>query len=111
MAATILGLTTLTFGAPIVSGLVVNSASFTESVNIAEVIDEDGDYVAAALSGKRINGSISATDAGGTFATGAALTVTGAPSGTYYITEVATSRSADGFQTKDLTVQSWGGIS
>jgi hypothetical protein len=111
MAATILGLTSLTFGAPTVSGLVVNSASFTESVNIAEVIDEDGDYVAAALSGRRVNGSISATDAGGTFATGATLAVTGAPTGTYYITEVATSRSADGFRTKDITVQSWGGIS
>jgi hypothetical protein len=110
MAATILGLTTLSFGTPTISGLVVQSASFTESVNIAEVMDEDGDYIAAALSGKRVNGSISATDAGGTFTTGATLAITGAPSGTYYITEVATSRSADGFRTKDITVQSWAGI-
>ena len=110
MAATILGLTTLTFGAPTVSGLVVNSSSFTESVNIAEVIDEDGDYVAASLHGARVNGSISGTDAGGSFATGATLAVTGAPTGTYYITEVSSARNADGFATKDLTLQSWGGI-
>jgi hypothetical protein len=110
MAATILGLTSLTFGAPTVSGLVVNSSSFTESVNIAEVIDEDGDYVAASLHGRRVNGSISGTDAGGSFATGSTLAVTGAPSGTYYITEVSGSRNADGFATKDLTVQAWGGI-
>jgi hypothetical protein len=111
MAATILGLTTLSFGVSTVAGLVVQSSSFTESVNIAEVMDEDGDYVGAALSGKRINGTISATDAGGSFATGATLAISGAPAGTYYITEVSTSRSADGFRTRDITVQSWGGIS
>jgi hypothetical protein len=108
MAATILGLTTLTFGAPTVSGLVVNSASFTQSVNIAEVIDEDGDYVAASLHGRKVNGSISGTNAGGTFTIGATLSVVGAPAGTYYITEVAASRTADGFETVDITAQSWG---
>jgi hypothetical protein len=110
MAATILGLSTLSFGTPTISGLVVNSASFAESVNIAEVMDEDGDYVAASISGKRITGNISAIDAGGTFSTGFSLVVAGAPTGVYCITEITTTRTADGFRAKDITLQSWAGI-
>jgi len=111
MAATILGLQTLTFGAPALTGLIVNSASFSESVNIAEVIDEDGDYVAAALHGRKISASVSGTANGGTFTIGATLTLTGAPSGTYTITEKTINRTADGFETFDLTATAWGGIS
>jgi hypothetical protein len=110
MAASILGLTTLTFGVPTVSGLIVNSTDFTESVNIAEVTDEDGDFVAAALHGKKITGSVSGTSNGPSFSLGATLAVTGAPSGTYYITEKSVSRSADGFEQFTVGLTSWGGI-
>jgi hypothetical protein len=110
MAATILGITTLTFGVPSIAGLIVNSANFTESVNIAEVIDEDGDYVAAALHGRKITGTVSGVTNGTPAALGATLAVSGAPSGTYYITERSQSRTADGFSTFDLGLSSWGGI-
>lgn len=110
MAATILGLSSLTFGVPSISGLVVNSVSFSQSVNISEVIDEDGDYVAAALHGRKNTGSISGTNKGATLTVGSTLAVTGAPTGTYYITELSQSSSADGFQTFDVSLTSWGGI-
>jgi hypothetical protein len=105
MAATILGITTLTFGAPTVTGISVNSSSFTESVNETNVIDEDGDYVGGALHGHRVTGKISGTTNGETLATAATLAVTGAPTGTYYITEVTRSRSADGFSQTEATVK------
>lgn len=109
MAATILGITTLTFGVPTLSGLIVNSASFAESVNIAEVIDEDGDYVAAALHGKRITATVSGTANGSSLAIGGTLSLSGAPSnGTYYVTEKTTDRTADGFQQFSFTAQAWG---
>lgn len=108
MAASILGITTLTFGVPTVTGLIVNSVSFAETVNIAEVIDEDGDYVAAALHGKRVNATVSGTANGGTFTIGATLSLTGAPAGTYYITERTIDRTADGFQQFNITAQNWG---
>jgi hypothetical protein len=110
MAASILGITTLTFGVPTLSGLIVNSVSFSQSVNVAEVIDEDGDFVAAALHGRRTTATVSGTANGGSFSTGATLALAGAPSGTYYITEVTQDRTADGFQQFSLTAQSWGGM-
>lgn len=110
MAATLINATSLTFGTPTVSGLVVQSVSFTETTNLTEVIDEDGDYVAAAIHGRRINGEITGTDSGGSFATGATLAVTGAPSGTYYITQAASNRTSDGFRERTISIQAWGGI-
>ena len=109
MAATLLG-TGLTFGTPSVSGLIVQSASFTESVNITEVVDEDGDFVAAALHGKKIAGEITGTLSGTIGNIGATLAVAGAPSGTYYITQKAQSRSATGFIEQTISLSSWGGI-
>jgi len=111
MAATILGITTLNFGVPTLTGLIVNSVSFAQSVNIAEVIDEDGDYVAAALHGLRTTATVSGTANGGSFPLGTALTLSGAPAGTYRVTENTSSRTADGFQQFSITAQNWGGIS
>jgi hypothetical protein len=110
MAASILGITTLTFGVPTITGLIVNSSSFSETVNVAEVIGEDGDYLAAALHGRRTSASVSGTANGGTFSTGATLTLAGAPSGTYYITEITQDRTADGFQQFSISAQAWAGM-
>lgn len=111
MAATILGITTLTFGVPTVSGLIVNSVSFSQTVNIAEVIDEDGDFVAAALHGLRTTATVAGTSNGGSFPIGTTLTLAGAPAGTYRVTENTLSRTADGFSQFSITAQNWGGIS
>ena len=109
MAATVLGLT-LTFGVPTLSGLVVQSNSFREAVNIAEVADEDGDFVSAALYGRKVTGTAEAVDNGFTTAIGTALAITGAPTGTFYITEKSQSRSNTGYLRRSISITAWGGI-
>lgn len=109
MAASIYGLAGTTFGTPTNADMVVQSASFSESINIAEVIDEDGDYAAAALHGKKVTASISGVAKGDTLAIGATLTIAGAPThGTYIITERSMERSADGFMTMSISATAWG---
>lgn len=109
MAATVLGLT-LTFGATTVANLVVQSQSFTETVSIAEAADEDGDFVSAALYGRKITGQIEAIDNGYTTVIGTAITITGSPTGTFYVTQKAQTRPNTGFLRRTISVTSWGGI-
>jgi hypothetical protein len=109
MAATVLGLT-LTFGVPTISGLVVQSNSFREAVSIAEVQDEDGDFVSAALYGRKVTGTIEAVDNTFTTAIGTSIAITGAPSGTFYITEKSQNRPNTGFLRRTISVTAWGGI-
>ena len=109
MAATVLGLT-LTFGVPTLSGLVVQSNNFREAVNIAEVQDEDGYFVSAALSGRKVTGTIEAVDNSYTTAIGTAITITGAPTGNYYVTEKSSTRPNNGFLRRTIGVTAWGGI-
>jgi hypothetical protein len=109
MAATVLGLT-LTFGVPTLASLVVQSNNFREAVSIAEVQDEDGDFVSAALYGRKITGTLEAVDNGFTTALGTAITITGAPTGTYYLTEKSQTRTNTGFMRRSLGVTAWGGI-
>lgn len=111
MAATVLGLT-LTFGVPTLASLVVQSNNFREAVSIAEVQDEDGDFVSAALNGRKTTGTVEAVDNGFTTAIGTALTITGAPSGagTYYITGKSSVRPNTGFLRRTIEVTAWGGI-
>lgn len=109
MAASVLGLT-LTFGVPTLSGLVVQSNSFREAVSIAEVQDEDGDFVSAALYGRKVTGTVEAVDNGFTTAIGTVLAITGAPTGTFYITEKSQSRPNTHFLKRTISVTAWGGI-
>lgn len=110
MSASILG-DSLTFGAPTVSGLVVQSANFDEAVNIAEVADEDGDFVSAALHGKKITGTIEGVDDSEASTIGSTLAVTGAPSGTYYITSKSVAMANTDFKRRTIGLTAWGGIS
>lgn len=110
MPASIVGLT-LTFGAPTIASLVVQSTSYSQTSEIAEVRDAQGDYVAASIGGIRTSGTVEAVNNGFTAAIGATLSVTGFPSGTYYITEKSGGRTNDGFETLSVGVRSWGGIS
>lgn len=109
MAATVLGVT-LTFGVPTLTGLVVQSNSFREAVNIAEVADEDGDFVSAALHGRKVTGTIEAVDNGYTTAIGTAITITGAPTGNFFVTEKSSNRPNTNFLRRTIGVTAWGGI-
>jgi hypothetical protein len=109
MAATVLGLT-LTFGVPTLASLVVQVNNFREAVSIAEVQDEDGDFVSAALYGRKTTGTVEAIDNGFTTAIGTILVITGSPTGNFYITEKSQTRTNTGFLRRSLGVTSWGGI-
>jgi hypothetical protein len=109
MAATVLGLT-LTFGVPTLASLVVQTNNFREAVSIAEAQDEDGDFISAALYGRKITGTIEAFDNGFSALIGSSLAITGAPTGTFYITEKSQTRSNTGFLRRTLGVTAWGGI-
>jgi hypothetical protein len=110
MAATVLG-TALTFGVPTISGLVVQSINFRESVNEAKVPDEDGDVVSVALYGREVTGTVEAVDNTFTTAIGTAITITGAPTGAFYLTEKSQARSSTGFFRRTVGVKSWAGVS
>jgi hypothetical protein len=109
MAATVLGLT-LTFGVPTLANLVVQSNNFREAVSIAEAQDEDGDFISAALYGRKVTGTVEAFDNTFTTVIGTALTITGSPTGTFYITEKSQTRTNTGFLRRTIGVTSWGGI-
>jgi hypothetical protein len=109
MAATVLG-TALTFGVPTVSGLVVQSINFRESVNEAKVPDEDGDVTSVALYGREVTGTIEAVDNTYTTAIGTAITITGSPTGNFYITEKSQARSNTGFLRRTIGVKAWAGV-
>ena len=102
--------TALTFGVPTLALLVVQSNNFREAVSIAEVQDEDGDFVAAALYGRKTTGTVEAVDNGFIAAIGTTLVITGAPTGTFYITEKSSTRSNTGFLRRTLSVTNWGSI-
>jgi len=110
MASTVLG-TALPFGAPTVTGLVVQSASFDEIRSIAEVADEDGDFVSAAIYAPKITGTIEGVNNSEALAINDALSVTGAPAGTYYITAKGLRLGNTDFQRVTISLTSWGGIS
>jgi hypothetical protein len=111
MAATLLGLNTVTFGAPAsVPTMLCESVSWTTSSEIAEVKDEDGDIVAAALHGVKTTCSVSGTSTGAVQAIGTVLAITGAPTGSFFVTESSIERSADGFQKFSYTTMNWAGI-
>ena len=109
MAAIILG-DALDFGTDTISGLVVQSESFDEAVNIAEVADEDGDFVSAALHGFKTTGTIEGVDDGQALAMGALLAVTSAPTGSYYITSKGTRLANTDFKRISVGLTAWGGI-
>ncbi len=109
MAATVLGLT-VTFGVPTLASLVVQSNNFREAVSIAEIADEDGDFISAALYGRKITGTVEAFDNGFSALIGSSLVITGSPTGTFYITEKSQVRTNTGFMRRTIGVTSWGGI-
>jgi hypothetical protein len=109
MAATVLGLT-LTFGVPTIANLVVQSRSFTEAVSMAEVPDEDGDVVSVGLYGRKVTGTVEAFD--NTFVTviGTLTTLTGAPTGNFYLTQKAETLPNTNFKRRTLQYTAWAGI-
>jgi hypothetical protein len=104
MAATLIGLTSITFGGSAETVAVFTSFSQTSDSNKANVVDEDGDIVAVSYHGKKSVATMSGYLKASTPAIGATITLAnvtaglGGVTGTFYVDSVAVSRAPNDFQ-------------
>jgi hypothetical protein len=104
MAATVIGLTSITFGGTSETLAVFTSFSQTSDSEKTTVVDEDGDFVAAAYHGKKSVASMSGYLKTGTIpAIGATITLANATAGlagvtgTFFVDSIALSRAPNDF--------------
>jgi hypothetical protein len=108
MAATIVGLTSLTFGGSAETVAVFTSFSQTSDSDKTVVVDEDGDHVAVAFHGKKSVASMSGYLKGTAPTLGASVTLAnataslGGVSGTFFVDSVALTVSPNDF--KQVTI-------
>ena len=104
MAATIVGLTSITFGGSAETVAVFTSFSQTSDSDKTVVVDEDGDHVAVAYHGKKSVASMSGYLKAATPSIGASISLAngistlGGVSGTFYVDSVAVSKAPNDFQ-------------
>jgi hypothetical protein len=104
MAATIVGLSSITFGGTAETVAVFTSFSQTSDSDVTVVVDEDGDRVAAAYHGKKSVASMSGFLKSTTPTIGASITLANATSGlggvtgTFFVDSVALNRAPNDFQ-------------
>ena len=103
MAATIVGLSSITFGGSSETVAVFTSFSQTSDSDKTIVVDEDGDHVAVAYHGKKSVASMSGYLKSTTPLIGASITLAnaitslGGVTGTFYVDSVAVSKSPNDF--------------
>ena len=104
MAATVIGLTSITFGGSAETLAVFTSFSQTSDSDKTIVVDEDGDHIAAAYHGKKSVASMSGYLKTGTIpAIGATITLANATAGlagvtgTFFVDSIALSRAPNDF--------------
>ena len=104
MAATIVGLTSITFGGSAETVAVFTSFSQTSDSDKTIVVDEDGDHVAVAYHGKKSVAQMSGYLKSTTPTIGASISLAnataglGGVTGTFYVDSVAVSRAPNDFQ-------------
>jgi len=103
MAATIVGLTSITFGGSAETVAVFTSFSQTSDSDKTVVVDEDGDHVAVAYHGKKSVASMSGYLKAATPSIGASITLAnstaglGGVTGTFFVDSVSVSRAPNDF--------------
>lgn len=103
MAATIVGLSSITFGGSAETVAVFTSFSQTSDSDKVIVVDEDGDHVAVAYHGKKSVASMSGYLKAATPSIGASITLAnataslGGVSGTFYVDSVQVSKAPNDF--------------
>ena len=103
MAATIVGLTSITFGGSAETVAVFTSFSQTSDSDKTVVVDEDGDHVAVAFHGKKSVASMSGYLKAATPSIGASITLAnstaglGGVTGTFFVDSVAVSKAPNDF--------------
>jgi len=116
MAATTIGLTGLSFGLTVESGVVIQSFSSTQTADTTEVSKHDGTHSAVAFSAFKRNVTLSGNCNGvvASSGVGATLALTGntnaVSSGTYYVTDVSFTQANDGFNSFDLSATAYTGL-
>ena len=104
MAATIVGLSSITFGGSSETVAVFTSFSQTSDSDKTIVVDEDGDHVAVAYHGKKSVASMSGYLKAAVPSIGASVTLANATAslagvaGTFYTDSVSVSRAPNDFQ-------------
>ena len=104
MAATIVGLSSITFGGSSETVAVFTSFSQTSDSDKTIVVDEDGDHICVAYHGKKSVASMSGYLKAATPAIGASITLAnataglGGVTGTFYVDSVAVNRAPNDFQ-------------
>ena len=104
MAATIVGLTNITFGGSAETVAVFTSFSQTSDSDKTIVVDEDGDHVAVAFHGKKSVASMSGFLKSTVPTIGASITLANATAslagvtGTFFVDSVAINRAPNDFQ-------------
>jgi hypothetical protein len=104
MAATIVGLSSISFGGSSETVAVFTSFSQTSDSDKTIVVDEDGDHVAVAYHGKKSVASMSGFVRSTIPTIGASVTLAnavsslGGVSGTFYVDSVAVSKAPNDFQ-------------
>ena len=104
MAATIVGLTSITFGGSAETVAVFTSFSQTSDSDKTIVVDEDGDHVAVAYHGKKSVANMSGYVKSTTPLIGACITLAnataglGGVTGTFFVDSVAINRAPNDFQ-------------
>lgn len=104
MAATIVGISGLTFGGSAETVAVFTSFSQTSDSDKTIVVDEDGDHVAVAYHGKKSVASMTgfmkaaAPTIGASVTLANAISSLGGVSGVFYVDSVAVSRAPNDFQ-------------
>ena len=103
MAATIVGLSSITFGGSSETVAVFTSFSQTSDSDKTVVVDEDGDHLAVAYHGKKSVASMSGYLKAATPSIGASITLAnataslGGVAGTFYVDSVAVSKAPNDF--------------
>jgi hypothetical protein len=114
MAATIVGISSITFGGSAETVAVFTSFSQTSDSDKAIIVDEDGDHVAVAYHGKKSVANMSGYIKASLPTIGASITLANATanlagvSGTFYVDSVAVSRAPNDFQQVTIAASNHG---
>ena len=114
MAATIIGLTSITFGGSAETVAVFTSFSQTSDSDKTVVVDEDGDHVAVAYHGKKSVANMTGYVKAATPAIGASITLAnatdglGGVTGTFYVDSVALNKAPNNFNEVTIAASNHG---
>ena len=115
MAATCIGNSNVVFGLAEESGVIVQNFTSTQTSETTELSKHNGTFAAVAFSNTRVNVSLSGSSTTApTDTIGAALSIQAnadaVSAGSYFVTDVSSNQTADGFHTFDISATKYADI-